>query len=161
MQKDLDAFLKRSETKLEAEWLGRSAPSADAMRQAQRNEAITAVLGMMRFARHDHPLLLETLGDLLAGGDYRVDANRLAAFAYLRASQTAQSPVEQDRLHRISKRLISGTHGSSMSFEMLDQQLSEGLAQGDLLQAQVRADEIAWIRDGKDAQAEFEKKYLK
>jgi tetratricopeptide (TPR) repeat protein len=162
MKKDLDAFLKeRSETKFEAEGQGRSAQSADSMLQAQRQEAVTAVLGMMRFARHDHPLLLETLGDLLAAGGYKVDANRLAAFAYLRASQTSQSSIEQDRLNLISKQLISGSHGSSMSFETLWQQLSEGLAKGDELQAQVRADELAWIRERKDAQAEFEKKYLK
>jgi len=160
LQKDLETFLKRSRLSRE-EGGGRSAEDAGVMSPDQRKEAVTAVLGMMRFARHDHPLLLEALGDLLMPGRYSADANQLAAFAYLRTSQVADGAADQTRLHQISKRLITSTHGSSVSFEALSARLESGLTEGSLLQAQVRADELAWIRDGKDAQVEFEKKYLK
>lgn len=161
LQKDLNAFLKRSQTTFEAKGGGHTAQDTDLLPKAEHKEALTAILGMMRFARHDHPLLLEVLGDLLAAGHYNTDGNHLAALAYLRASQMTESLAEQTRLSQISKRLITGAHGSAMTPEILSQRLDYGISKGRLLQAQVREDELAWIRDGKDAQAEFARKYLK
>ena len=40
--------------------------------------AVNGVLGMMRFGKHDSPILYEALGDLLSGPMHTIDAKRLA-----------------------------------------------------------------------------------
>src|SRR5262249_50838038 len=50
--------------------------------EEETNAAVKGVLGMMRFANHENPILLEALGDLLVGGGDQ-EAKLLAARAYL------------------------------------------------------------------------------
>ncbi|MES2921712.1 MAG: tetratricopeptide repeat protein [Verrucomicrobiota bacterium] len=124
-----------------------------------REEAIKGVLGMMRFADFDNPILQEALGDLLCTGKSEENATHLASLAYLHASQKATAPEEQTRLAKKFDTARS-TFPEGGKAEDLALELKEGLAKGEKLAASVRNDEITWIQQGKDVSAEFTGKYL-
>jgi hypothetical protein len=123
-----------------------------------RKPALAGVLGMMRFADYDNPLLLEAAGDLLSAGSFQQNASRLATVAYIFASRRSTTDAEKQRLWKKMER-VGGTVADfkpRASMTSLNDALSRAVA----LNAKVRADEIAWIKAGKDVGAEFQKKYL-
>ena len=124
-----------------------------------RQEAINGILGMMRFADFDNPLLLEALGDLLTTGKADANGTHLASLVYLHASQKVTAPDEQTRLAKKFAAARSTFIGGD-ELETLALELKEKLAKGEKLAASVRDDEIAWIQQGKDVSAEFTGKYL-
>jgi tetratricopeptide (TPR) repeat protein len=124
----------------------------------QRDDAIAGVVGMMRFADFDNPILQEALGDLLASGQLDWNASHLAALAYLHAAQKSSDPDDQKRLkerYDWAKRFMMKQENAD-----LERMLANGLAKGKIYADAVRADELAWIAAGQDASAEFQKKYL-
>lgn len=123
-----------------------------------RKPAIVGLTGMMRFADYDNPLLLEALGDALSAGPFNENGSLLAAQAYLLGSRKAKADAEKQRLWQKMSRVGSSVDGFKPKDAMraLDAALVESLK----LQAGVRKDEIAWIKAGKDASAEFQNKYL-
>ena len=124
----------------------------------QKMEAINGVMGMMRFADFDNPLLLEALGDLLLTGSMHENSAQLAALAYLQASRKVTNAEEEERL---LNRLGDATRHSQVGRTTLTQMLDNGLAKGRIFAEAVRTDEIAWITNGKvDPNEEFQKKYL-
>ena len=120
--------------------------------------ALRGVLGMMWFADHDNPILLEALGQLLMAGDIRTNAAQLASLSFLLASQKSSDRKDQYRLVDIAE--AAGTF--TPEFKLVEQEklLAKGLANGAAYMEQVRQDEIAWIKAGVDAAQEFQKKYL-
>lgn len=124
-----------------------------------RQEAIKAVLGMMRFADFDNPILQEALGDLLCTGKSEVNATHLASLAYLHASQKAATPEEKARLLKKFE-VARFTFVEGMKPEAIELELKEALTKGEKLAAAVREDELKWIEDGGDVSAKFTKKYL-
>lgn len=139
---------------------GISKASADSLRltQAQLQAAVRGVIGMMYFADHDNPLLLEALGDLLMVGDMKQNATQLAGLCYLHASLKAAALDDQKRLHQIFLLSIHTAHNKEENFNDI---LSNAIAKGQKLNAGIRVEEMNWIATGKDAGAEFQKKYLK
>ena len=125
----------------------------------QRQAALTGILGMMRFADFDNPILTEALGDVLRSGEADENAAHLAAQAFLQASRKSAKPADQERIGNKLEWAGMLTEGFQMRNEV--KALNASLAEGAALAAKVRADEIAWIKAGKDADAEFQKKYLK
>ena len=124
--------------------------------QLQRNEAIKGILGMMRFADFDNPILLESLADLLMSGPK--SGIQLATLAYLHAAQKTTDSVEKSRLMALYTRAAELPRTEEpVSNEKL---LETGLAKGKSLADAIRTDELAWIASGQDASAEFQKKYL-
>lgn len=123
-----------------------------------REPALTGLLGMMRFADYDNPLLLEALGDVLSAGTFKANASLLAAQAYLFASKKSDSDAEIQRLWK----KMSRVGGTVDEFKPIDARraLDVGQTNAAKLTAKVRMDELAWIKAGKDASAEFQKKYL-
>ncbi len=124
----------------------------------QLDDAIHGVSGMMRFADYDNPLLLEAMGDLLLAGDLKTNAAQLACISYLHASMKAKSDAEKERL--ISLATSAGLVTLDFKLERYQKRLQTDLAKGQKLFQQVNQDETAWIAAGKDAGAEFQKKYL-
>ncbi len=124
-----------------------------------RFEATRGVLGMMRFADFDNPALLEALGDLLILGKAADNASQLASLSYLHAFHKALEPSDKTRLekkfHRARSTTLTGTEPESLTRELRDR-----LAKGSKFAERVRAEEIAWIQQGKNAAAEFTRKYL-
>jgi tetratricopeptide (TPR) repeat protein len=123
-----------------------------------RNEAITAISGMMRFADFDNPLLQEAIGDFLAAGSPDKNATLHASLAYLHAARTKQGTLVG--LNTKRDRALSKFEDGDKQQKLLSAGLKHRLAKGASLAATVRKDEIAWIAAGKDASAEFQKKYL-
>lgn len=129
------------------------------MTEALRRDAIKGVLGMMRFADFDNPILQEALGDLLCTGKADVNASHLASLAYLHASQKATDTTEQTRLAK-KWDVARSSFPDGMKQEGLILELKEGLSKGEKLATQVRDDELAWIQQNADVSAEFTRKYL-
>ncbi len=128
--------------------------------EKQRSEAVRGVQGMMWFADHDNPLLLEALGDLLIFGSQQTNAAQLAALSYLHAAHKTLDEAERKRLLDQSKMALSMSHGYGEDSNTLSNLLNRGLAKGREYMESVRKDEMAWIAAGEDAGALFQKKYL-
>jgi tetratricopeptide (TPR) repeat protein len=131
-------------------------------------DATTGVLGMMRFGNHDSPILLEALGDLLKGGDrrMRIDAARMAARAFLKASYESQDKTTRKAYRQIAReclemQTIDPSTTDRLKLEALESNFAEELAEAEIWYGEVHADEIAWIAEGKNAEAEFDLKYYK
>ncbi len=132
----------------------------------ERKAAIKGVLGMMRFARHDSPLLLEALGWLLLHGDgfdRDNDGKRLAARAFLKAAYASKD--EAKRGYRVLARkalqfqtVHPQTH-DALPLEQLENDFQQELADANRWYAEVREDELRWIKEGKNPEEEFDRKY--
>ena len=129
------------------------------MTAALRQEAIRGILGMMRFADYGNPILQEALGDLLCTGKFETNATHLASLAYLQASQNATAPEETARLRKKFD-IARSTFMDGEKPAPLELELKKANAKGEQLAASIRKDELAWIAGGKDASAEFTRKYL-
>lgn len=129
--------------------------------------AVKGVLGMMRFGRHDSPVLLEALGRLLSDeDDAPTDAKRLSARAFLRASDVAPDPAVKKLYRAMAKRVLmmqGGTEAEAetpLTLERLEQDFRRELADADAWYADLRAKEIAWVNDpAVDPDAEFARLY--
>jgi hypothetical protein len=127
-------------------------------------QAVKGVLGMMRFANHDNPLLLEALGDLLCDGSPSTDAKRLATRAYLKASYEVKEQAAQQGYRQLAEEALRlqtrhpQTH-EQLTLAELEADFAEELADADKWYAKLKAKESDWIRNGKDADAEFERLY--
>ncbi len=124
----------------------------------QLDDAIFGVSGMMRFADFDNPLLLEAMGDLLLAGSKATNASQLACMSYLHAAIKTDKADEKQRLRTSAE--MAGAYISGFKLGPYEKLLESGLTKGRIEAVKVAADEAAWIRAGKDASAEFQKKYL-
>jgi len=125
-------------------------------RETIRREALKGVMGMMRFADFDNPLLQEAAGDVLGFGELKENAAHLAHQAYLNASMKG---TKDDRSRIAAK--ISVLEESNENLKGDPTRLKEERQKGAALAAQVREDERTWIKAGKDAAMEFDGKYRK
>jgi tetratricopeptide (TPR) repeat protein len=134
----------------------------------ERQKAVKGVLGMMRFARHDNPLLLEALADLLLHDqtertDGQIDAKQLAARSYLKAAYGASDAKLWQTYRELADRAIRiqtvGVAGTQLKLDDLDVAFKSEQADADVWYADLKRKELAWIEDGKDADAEFDKLY--
>lgn len=125
---------------------------------AQRTTAIEGVKGMMWFADFDNPHLLEAMGDLLIVGHQKDNAHQLASLCYLHASLKATSAKDQERLTK--KCETSGRQSQDFDLMKSKADLRRALKSGAKYRESVRQEELKWITEGLDAQAEFQKKYL-
>jgi len=127
------------------------------MTEALRKEGVNGVLGMMRFADFDNPILQEAMGDLLMTGEAEANATYHATMAYTHAAAKTTEPATQQRLLEKAK-VASSTILKDK--EDPSKILQQELKKGQKLAATVRTEEMAWIAANKDASAEFQKKYL-
>jgi hypothetical protein len=126
----------------------------------EQTKAIQGVLGMMRFADFDNPVLQTALGDLLSFQRPRARAPKMAALAYEHALMKTNDPQEREALIARRLRALPSLASAAMRVESA-KKLDANLALGRTLTAQVRADEMAWISAKRDVEREFELKYLK
>ncbi len=132
---------------------------------AELSRAVTGVLGMMRFADYQNPVLLEALGDLLVHGgvpDYD-DAKQLAARAYLRAAAGVEGDGPKQLYKAAATRalryqVVEGTEDQE-PFEQAEAELGSEMLESDEWYAAVRARELGWIKSGANPEAEFDKLY--
>jgi tetratricopeptide (TPR) repeat protein len=131
----------------------------------QAAAAVKGVLGMMKFGKHDSPVLLEALGSLLSPGelDPHNDAKYLATRAYLKASyEVPDGPARVAYRRMAASTIRMQTPRSNMSqvtLEQVEADFQKELAEGAAWYADLRDKELSWIRDGKNPEAEFDKLY--
>jgi hypothetical protein len=128
--------------------------------------AVKGVLGIMKFGKHDSPVLLEVLADLLLVENRlsRDDAKRLATRALLKASYEVKDPDSRAAYRQLAKVALNyqtraPDNTSQLPLEELEQTFLQELEDARTWYEQLRQDEIGWIRDGKDPEAEFARLY--
>jgi|GEM_PF-1015492 len=141
--------------------LGRKGPSTPL---DELQKAVKAILGMMRFANHENPLLLEALGDLLSKGNPFADAKRLAAMAYLKASYVVNDEFLKNRYRTLATMALREQYADPtskivLSLNELESDFKKQLVEADRWYAGLRAKEISWIEKGLDPEKEFDALY--
>lgn len=130
--------------------------------------ALKGVQGMMRFANFESPILLEALASLLtemtttkAVNDS--DAKLLAARALLKASYQMQDDRQKKAYRDMASRALylqtPRTKSTQITLEEVEEPFKKELKEAQDWYAQLRAKEIAWIAEGKNPEAEFDKLY--
>ncbi|MBI3268159.1 MAG: hypothetical protein HYZ53_03995 [Planctomycetes bacterium] len=132
--------------------------------QSEMKAAIGGVLGMMKFGTHDAPVLLEALGDLLMCAPGYDDAKQLAARAFLRAARGAEEPAAKTAYREMAGRALQmQTSGrgeeKQLRLEQLEKDFELELADAAAWYDGVKQDELRWLREGADPEAEFARKY--
>lgn len=129
-------------------------------------KAVTGVLGMMRFADYDNPLLLEALGDLLSVGHKPngFDAKRMAARAYLMASYRVSDDRARLQYRKLATQVLllqttTPDTNDPIQVEQVESEFAAELADANKWYSDLKAREIGWIRDGKNPEAEFDLLY--
>ena len=125
--------------------------------EANTAEAIKGVLGMMHFGKHDSPILLEALGDLLRPGTDEGDGSQLAAVAYLRASQLVDDAEARSAYRVKAKRAL--LRGDTASLQELERILETKLASAKAFVGKMRDDEERFL-DLDDPEAAFDAAYF-
>ncbi|MCC5828302.1 MAG: hypothetical protein JJU36_02535 [Phycisphaeraceae bacterium] len=135
------------------------------MSEEDRQEAIRGVLGMMRFGRHDSPILLEALGDLLTATHQTSDAKQLAARAYLKASYVVEGSEARQAYREMASAALEGQSRSrllghdSILLDQVEFELAAELRAGEAHFQKIIDDQERWIAEGKNPEAEFYLKY--
>ncbi len=135
------------------------------------HKALKGVLGMMRFGNYDSPILLEALANLLLLGNESAqaptkDGKRLAACAYLKASYESKEESTRQAYRDLAERALgfqttSLSTRDQLSLEELEEVFKQQLAEAQAWSAELKADELAWIKAGKNPDEEFARKYDK
>jgi hypothetical protein len=147
--------------------------NTDSLNAEQRQTAIKGILGMMRFANYDSPILLECLASVLcdkAAGYWnddlwgKVDAKQLSARAFLQASYVVTDPNARSAYREwarltIREQLRSPYQEVALPLEELEAQFQTELAEARKWFEGLRQNESTWIREGKDADIEFTRLY--
>jgi hypothetical protein len=132
--------------------------------EQQVAKAIQAILGMMRFANHDNPLLLEALGDLLVTQRPFDAARNLAARAYLHASYVSADPNSKEAYRLLARGSLATQTSSAFShdsipFSDIEANFKKELQDADQWYAALKERELEWIRQGKDVETNFDRLY--
>jgi tetratricopeptide (TPR) repeat protein len=135
--------------------------------EEQHRAAVKGVLGMMKFANYDSPILLEVLGDLLRWRDAHfeeVDAKRLAARAYLKASYEVPDESAKKAYRDLAEKTLKYQTRNPATYEQvslhaLEQSFQKELGEATKWYEQLRNNELEWIREGKNPEIEFARLY--
>jgi tetratricopeptide (TPR) repeat protein len=138
-------------------------------RREELSKARRGVLGMLHFADHKSPVLLEALGDLLIADDIDANASQLASRAYLRAAAGSKDPAIAEKYRTMARSALAdhenfGMHhkeGSPDYLLKLDAQLAKEVASADAWYSAIEQHEQRWIASGADVDREFAKVYYK
>lgn len=132
----------------------------------ETSAAVKGTLGMMRFGKHDSPILLEALGTLLAqeGNNPTEDAKLLAARAFLKASYEVPDGPARATYRTMAARAIymqtpSRAALSQISLGQVEADFQRELDDARGWYAELRERELSWIREGWDPEGEFDRLY--
>jgi tetratricopeptide (TPR) repeat protein len=130
----------------------------DAKDHTLRKEALKGLLGMMKFGKHDSPVLLEAVGAVLEDEvNPNGDAKQLAARAYLKAAMEVSDLVSKNNYRSMARYALMGQTNSSL--ETVEAHFQAELEDAKTWYADLREKELSWIRDGKNPEEEFNKFY--
>ena len=138
---------------LEQQGLGESQDKAAIAAEIER--AAKGVMGMMRFGNFQSPILLEALGDLLAGRRGDVQGQRLAARAYLRAAMEVDDDAARDAYREMAQEILrmqvsETTTGrllhEAMTLKELEDHLARETKEANLWFESIVNDEKLWVQ---------------
>jgi len=135
--------------------------SPSPQRDAELAAATKGVLGMLHFADHRSPILLEALGNLLLAGEIEQNSTQLGARAYLQAAQVTKDPVLAGQFRKLADEALASHvsfHESGRQIDRvarLEPTLKKEVAAADAWFAEIEAKEKAWIAAGRDVDREF------
>lgn len=128
--------------------------------------AVKGILGMMRFGKHDSPVLLEALGMLLVqdGFNPSADAKQLAARAFLKASyevsdESARAAYRAMATRAIDMQTLKSGSTDQVLLEVIEADFQRELTEARVWYDELRDRELSWIREGKNPEAEFDRLY--
>lgn len=131
--------------------------------QEASQKAVQAVLGMMRFADYDNPLLLEVLGDLLIASDLPEDGKQLSARAYLAASYKFKGQPEEKGYRTLAEQALHNQARSGddrqLPLTSLEEEFRKERAAAEAWYKELEKRESTWIDQGLNADSEFDKLY--
>lgn len=127
----------------------------------ERKEAVRGLLGMFRFGNHDHPILLDVLGEQL----YVEGHKRLAARCYLKASMEVEDPETKKKYLALAKEALdtqtpNPKKHENLSLEVLQRTFQTELDEAEKFFAEIVANERAWIAAGDDVDARYDALYF-
>jgi tetratricopeptide (TPR) repeat protein len=126
--------------------------------RAEQQAAIKGVLGIMRFSKHDSPVVLEALGSLLAHGiPGAKDAKQLAARAFLQASYQTNDDEVKSAYREMAEDSLEMQVNSTL--DKVEEQFTGELADANTWYAALRQRELQWIENGDDVDAKFAELY--
>ena len=139
---------------------------SDDAERAEIEKAIQGILGMMRFGKHDSPILLEALGDLLYYGEGdRSNNQQLASRAYLQASYLTKDQPEVSSAYRRRAEVMlslqmggSGPNGT-LTLAELESTFQKELSDANAWTLTVVNDEHHWLASSPDPDAAYAAKY--
>jgi tetratricopeptide (TPR) repeat protein len=142
--------------------LGTGRPKGEA-----RQTSVKGVLGMMRFGNWDSPVLLEALARLLGTMDASPpedDAKRLAARAYLKASYAVTDSSAKAGYRKLAEQVLTFQtrtrwRDDALPLRELETSFRRELDEAEAWYEELRRNEVSWIREGKDPEAEFARLY--
>jgi tetratricopeptide (TPR) repeat protein len=136
------------------------------LNEEELKAAVKGVLGMMKFGKHDAPVLLEVLGNLLGDrrSGNRLDAKLLAARAYLKASYEVTDEGERDAYRKMAAEVrVMQTRDNgyydSIPLEEIEADFQKELADAHQWYADLRERELKWVRESADPEAAFAQLY--
>ncbi len=112
-------------------------------------EYTQGILSIMRFSKHDSPILLEVLGDLLSFGETSKRQSALGCRAYLRASM-----IDKEHRSEYTELAKYVTLGTDVSFDEVQKNFSEEVSEAEKWFQDFARREASWIKLGKDVDAE-------
>ncbi len=131
--------------------------------QEASQKAVQAVLGMMRFADYDNPLLLEVLGDLLIASGMPEDGKQLSARAYLAASYKFKGQPEEKEYRVLAEKALHNQarrgDDEQMPLAALEEEFRKERAEAEAWYRNLEHKESLWIEKGLNADSEFDKLY--
>lgn len=141
--------------------------------QAELERALKGLLGMMRFGDYRSPVLLEAVGDVILNVQSSSNENgqRLAARAYLRASEFADSDDAKSKYLEMAETAVWNQmpdktarerglpNHEAISLASLEDQLAREVKEADTWFAEVADDEELWVTASPDPDRRFWEKY--
>ncbi|OJJ14692.1 hypothetical protein BKI52_41380 [marine bacterium AO1-C] len=136
------------------------------------HKARLGLMGMVKFGKHNSPILMEALGDLLAGENKNIPNNApyLAYLAYKRAGMCVKNVAAQQLYNKKNppknqwfklKYYMPQKIALQKVIGRLDKSFTQEIKEAQKLAFQIRNDEINWIATATDPEAKFDEKYLK
>ncbi len=123
-------------------------------------DARKGIMGMMRFADHRSPVLLEALGDLLmANWRTMKDGKRLAASAYYAASTLVKNDRSIRRYKAKAILSLVGQRGETLI--KTERRYKRDVVRANRWWARIERNEKRWITGGKDPEKMFRRVYYR
>lgn len=133
------------------------------MSEGELDRAIAGVLGMMRFGNHESPVLLEGLANLLVA-NFHVDAKRLAARCFLKASYFAEDEDARAAYWGLAQRSLSMQstgilRKTDLTLAQLEETFAAEMREADEWFASVMANERKWVQAEENVDERFTREY--